>query len=152
MLSETLHLQTTIALFSQTITIIHTKEKEENIFTPSPNLSSRTASHIMCFLKIRVNPGHMITWFLLILLSNRATLSTADSTIIRLLFHYIKQYKEGPLPEATPTESDRRILPDLVGFDRIPSDLVRFRQIRSDLVGFGQILISGKFGRIGRNW
>ena len=62
----------------------------------------------------------------------------------------------GPLPEATPTESDRRILPgfcriqsDSVRFGLIQSDSVGFGQIWSDLVGFGRILISGKFGR---NW
>ena len=67
---------------------------------------------------------------------------------------------KGPIPEANPTESERRILPDLVGF-RIRSDSVGFGRICSDLVGFGQILISGKFGRnrselvgvgIGRIW
>ena len=31
-------------------------------------------------------------------------------------------------------------------------DLVGFGRIWSDSVGFGRILISGKFGRIGRNW
>ena len=57
----------------------------------------------------------------------------------------------GPLPEATPTESDRRILLDLVGFCRIWSDsvgfwflvnssyFVVFSHILSDLVGFGRI-------------
>ena len=65
----------------------------------------------------------------------------------------------GPLPEATPTESDRRIWSNLVGFGRIQSDLVGFGRIQSDLVGFGRIRselaglgwisISGKFGR---NW
>ena len=42
--------------------------------------------------------------------------------------------KVGPLPEATPTESDRRIWSDLVGFGRIPSDSVGFGQIQSDSV------------------
>ena len=45
----------------------------------------------------------------------------------------------GPLPEATPTESDRRIMSDLVGFGRIRSDLVVFGRIWPDLVGFGRI-------------
>ena len=45
----------------------------------------------------------------------------------------------GPLPEATPTESGRRIGSDLVGFGRIWSDLDGFGRIRSDLVGFGRI-------------
>ena len=65
---------------------------------------------------------------------------------------------KGPLPEATPTESDRRILSDSVGFGqiliigkfgRIRSDLVclvGFGQTSSDLVGIGRILILGKLG------
>ena len=40
----------------------------------------------------------------------------------------------GPLLEAAPTESDRRILPDLVRFGQIRSDLVGFGPIRSDSV------------------
>ena len=55
--------------------------------------------------------------------------------------------KKGPLPEATPTESDRQIWSDLVGFGRIRSGFgldsvwIRsgFGRIRSDLVGFGRI-------------
>ena len=42
----------------------------------------------------------------------------------------LSTYIGGPLPEATPTESDRRILPDLV--ERIRSDMVGFGRIRSD--------------------
>ena len=48
----------------------------------------------------------------------------------------------GPLPEATPTESDRRILPDSAGFGPIWSDSAGFGRIWSDLVeavGFGRI-------------
>ena len=70
----------------------------------------------------------------------------------------------GPLPEATLTESDRRIMSDLVGFwflvnsvylvrlcriwsdsvvfGRIWSDSVGFGRIWSDLVGFGQIWLT----------
>ena len=65
-----------------------------------------------------------------------------------------KSAKGGPLPEATPTESDRRILPDLVGFGQNWSDLVGIGRYWSDLV-----LIFVKFGRnrselvrIGRIW
>ena len=61
---------------------------------------------------------------------------------------------EGKVPSQkllrpNPTESDRRILPDLVGFGRIWSDLVGFGRIWSDSVGFGRIwsdLVG--FGRI----
>ena len=52
---------------------------------------------------------------------------------------------QGPLPEATPTESDRRIVPDLVGFDRLWSDLVGFGRIWSYLVGFGRIWLDFDF-------
>ena len=54
----------------------------------------------------------------------------------------------GPLPEATPTEFDRRIWSDYVGFwflvnlvglCQIWSDLVVLGRIQSDLVGFGRI-------------
>ena len=51
----------------------------------------------------------------------------------------IKVNHLGPLPEATPTESDRRIMSDYVGFGRIWSDWVGFGLIWSDLVGFGRI-------------
>ena len=52
----------------------------------------------------------------------------------------IKVNHLGPLPEATPTESDRRIMSDYVGFGRIWSDYVGFGRIRSDFVRFGRIL------------
>ena len=80
-------------------------------------------------------------------------------------FLFQGSFCKGPLPEATPTESDRRIVPglwsDLVGFRRISSDFVGFRRILSDLVGFGRILLdlvgfgrilsdSVRFGQIGR--
>ena len=70
---------------------------------------------------------------------------------------YLSTAPDGPLPEATPTESDRRIMSDLVGFGRIRSDSAGFGRIfmlvnsvtwsnsvgfgrtQSDLVGFGQI-------------
>ena len=65
---------------------------------------------------------------------------------------------QSPLPEATPTEFDRRILPDSVGFGRIQSNSVRIGQIWSDfdswliwseLIGIGRILSdSVGFGRI----
>ena len=45
----------------------------------------------------------------------------------------------GPLPEATSTESDCRILPDLVGLGRIRWDLDGFGRIRLDSVEFGRI-------------
>ena len=67
----------------------------------------------------------------------------------------------GPLPEATLTESDRRIMSDLVGFGWIWSDSFGFgriwpdfdfwliRSIWSDSVGFGRIWTdSVGFGRI----
>ena len=45
----------------------------------------------------------------------------------------------GPIPEATPAESDRRILPDLVRIGRIWSELIGIGRIRSELIGFGRI-------------
>ena len=65
--------------------------------------------------------------------------------------------KKISLPEGTPTESDCRILPDLVGNGRIWSDSVGIGRNWSDsvvigrnwseLVGFGRIVITGKSGR-----
>ena len=70
-------------------------------------------------------------------------------------FYYLRS---SPIPEATPTESDRPIPPDSVGLGRIRSDLVGYGQTRSDSVGlgwvwldfvrFGPILVYGKYGRI----
>ena len=55
----------------------------------------------------------------------------SKKNVIKIFFHSLRRtahnilmivssfINKGPLPEATPTESDRRILPDLVGFVRI---------------------------------
>ena len=51
---------------------------------------------------------------------------------------------EGPLPEATPTECDRRTWSDSVGHGRIWSDLVGLGRNLSDLVRFGK----GRIGQI----